>query len=150
MVDKDQKEKLLDEGFDTWLRAEALEPPKAPEGEWQAIAAAIQNPAHEPPAKPSPLKERRESSLWSFTWPSLVAAAIPLLLLLGGGQNVAPTLANLASLASSVTTTAAGDQAAVNASEQDDQLWLSSQEGQGAGLDVLISGDSEPLVVESP
>lgn len=148
MVDKDQKDNPVDEGFDSWLRAAAFEPPKAPEGEWQAIAAAIQTPAGEG-QQDQPLAQQglSEPSLWSFTWPSLVAAAIPLLLLFGGGQNVAPTLA---SLAASFTSSSGFEQEAAFTAEPDEQLWLVAQGGQGDGLDILMSGDGEPLFLDSP
>lgn len=114
------------EEFDRWLRAEALDPPPAPADEWQQIAARARDD-----------QAQSAGSLWSFTWPSLVAAALPLLLLFGG-----PTL-DWQVLLDSPTA-----QEAQEAGESDDdQLWLASDSG---GLDIVASGATDPLFLESP
>lgn len=117
-------DRTKDEAFDSWLRAEALAPPEPPADEWARIQAA-RAPKSEP------------VNLWSLTWPSLIAAAIPLAFVLWGGSAglIAPLLT------SATTETPAAQQA----SADDDQLWLTAGDGQ---LDVLVSGDSDPLFVD--
>lgn len=116
---------IKDEAFDSWLRAEALAPPEAPKDEWARIQAARA-------LKSEPV------NLWSLTWPSLIAAAIPLAFALWGGSAglVAPLFTATESVAP----------AAQQAAAEDDQLWLSAGDGQ---LDVLVSGDSAPLFLDA-
>lgn len=118
------------EEFDRWLRAEALDPPQAPADEWQQIAARARG--DQPQAVES-------GSLWSFTWPSLVAAALPLLLLFGG-----PTLDWQVLLDSPTAQETPAEQEAIS---DDDQLWLTADSG---GLDIVASGATDPLFLESP
>lgn len=127
MTDDRYRAQEESEGFDAWLRAEALAPPKAPAAEWPAIQRQLE--AQRPPA-----------SLWSLTWPSLIAAAIPLALALWGGS--AGVISPLLPTAGTVVTSPASS---LGAEADDDQLWLSAGSGQ---LDVMAAADAEPLFLD--
>lgn len=132
----DDKSPPPGDDFAGWLRAEALAPPPAPRDEWGQIQARL---AAEPQAQSAPLAQRESANLWSLTWPSLIAAAIPLAFVLwsGSAELVSPFLS------------LSGDNGALSSSFEaaadDDQLWLSAGDSQ---LDVLASSDPEPLFVD--
>lgn len=137
-----------DPAFDAWLRSEALTPPPAPADEWQAIQAAIA--ADEAVAAGQPIAadqsaataQKAEANLWSLTWPSLIAAAIPLAFALWGSTTsgtLAPYLAPV--FTTGTTATAPASPAPSAGAAEDDQLWLSAGDG---SLDVVMS-DGEPL-----
>lgn len=125
------------EGFDAWLRAEALDPPEAPAAEWPAIQRQLE-------------AQRQPASLWSLTWPSLIAAAIPLALTLWGGSAglispLLPTAGVTSPAPTSANSPAQSPAGSLGAEADDDQLWLSAGSGQ---LDVMAAADTEPLFLD--
>lgn len=135
MTDDRYRAQEESEGFDAWLRAEALAPPKAPAAEWPAIQRQLE-------------AQRQPASLWSLTWPSLIAAAIPLALALWGGSAgvISPLLPTAGTVVTSPAPHSAQSPAgSLGAEADDDQLWLSAGSGQ---LDVMAAADAEPLFLD--
>lgn len=136
-----------DQEFDQWLKASAGQPPPAPGDEWQNILATVESaeplaPSAAAVPAPAASEPSASSSLWSLTWPSLMAAAIPLAVALWGGGGLGLVSSYLGVPAA---TTGTVQQTVADPALADDQVWLSAGNHQ---LDVVASGDVEPLVID--